>query len=187
MSVKTFSDITPDWLTAILTQHGSLTQGRVECVEQTRDPNPVTQNATLLLTYSSDARGARPDRLFFKRSGRASEAKFFREIAPSLTHTGCAELLRRAIRGCQESRPDSLRRADPLRRRRHCQPLVYHEMIVDALADLHRQFWDDPRLQPEIAALAADVPAFSHATASRHFAAFADTLGDRLSRPARRR
>jgi hypothetical protein len=60
-------------------------------------------------------------------------------------------------------------------------PLVYHEMIVDALADLHLQFWDSPSLRPEIVALAADVPGFSHAMASRHFAAFADALGDRLS------
>ena len=37
-------------------------------------------------------------------------------------------------------------------------PLVYHEMIVDALADLHGQFWDHPRLRPEIAVLAGDVP-----------------------------
>ena len=56
MSVKTFAEITPDWLTAILTQRGGLIAGQVQCVEQTRDPNPVTQNATLLLTYSTDAR-----------------------------------------------------------------------------------------------------------------------------------
>jgi len=186
MAVRTFDEITPGWLTAILTQRGSLIAGRVQCVEQTRDPNPITQNATVLLTYSSDARGARPDRLFFKQSGRASEARFYREIAPTLTNTAApicydaqyddtsSHVLIAYVERTHFAPPEAL----PM-------PLVYHEMIVDALADLHGQFWDHPRLRPEIAALTGNVPEFSHAMASRHFAAFADALGDQLS--ARRR
>ena len=59
VSAKTFSEITPVWLTAILTERGGLLAGRVLRVEQTRDPNPITQNVTLLLTYSPDASWAR--------------------------------------------------------------------------------------------------------------------------------
>jgi aminoglycoside phosphotransferase (APT) family kinase protein len=59
--------------------------------------------------------------------------------------------------------------------------LVYHEMIVDALADLHSQFWDHSRLQAEIEVLTRHVPGFSFRMASQHFAAFSDLLGDRLS------
>ena len=55
-------------------------------------------------------------------------------------------------------------------------PLVYHEMIVDALADLHSQFWDHSRLKQDIGTLARDVPTFSFAMASQHFAAFVNTL-----------
>ena len=47
-------------------------------------------------------------------------------------------------------------------------PLVYHEMIVDALADLHSQFWDHPRLRHDIGTLERDGPAFSFAAASQH-------------------
>ena len=39
MPVKTFGEITPAWLTTIMTQHSSLIAGRVLHVEQTRDPN----------------------------------------------------------------------------------------------------------------------------------------------------
>ena len=51
MSAKAFSEVTPAWLTAILTKRSGLLAGRVLRVEQTRDPNPITQIATLLLTY----------------------------------------------------------------------------------------------------------------------------------------
>ena len=52
-----------------------------------RDPNPITQNATLVLTYSPDAKGACPHRLFFKQNPMPAEAKFYREIAPTLSNT----------------------------------------------------------------------------------------------------
>ena len=186
MSVRTFDEITPAWLTAILTQRGGLIAGRVLHVEQTRDPNPITQNATLLLTYSPDAQGVCPQRLFFKHSSRATEAKFYQKIAPMLTNPMApicydvqyddtnSHVLVAYIERTHFAGPEAL----PM-------PLVYHEMIVDALADLHSQFWDHSRLQQDIGALARDVPAFSFAMASQHFAAFVDTLGERLS--ARRR
>ncbi len=82
-SVKALSDITPAWLTAILTQHGHLSAGQVLHVEQTLDPN---HNATLRLTYAPGAQGDCPQRLFFKQSTRTSEARFYRKIAPLLTH-----------------------------------------------------------------------------------------------------
>jgi len=186
MSVRTFNEITPAWLTAILTQHGSLVAGQVLHVEQTRDPNPITQNAELRLTYSPDAQGAFPHRLFFKQNPKAAEAKFYQKIAPTLINTAApicydaqyddtnSHVLVAHIEGTHFAPPEAL----PM-------PLVYHEMIVDALADLHSQFWDHPRLRQEIAALTSDVPGFSFTMASQHFAAFVDTLGDRLS--ARRR
>ena len=93
MSVKTFSEITPAWLTAILTWHGSLIAGQVLHVDQTRDPNPITHNATLRLTYSPDAQGACPNRLFFKHSSRATEAKFYQEDCPDARQPNSADLL----------------------------------------------------------------------------------------------
>ena len=141
MSVKTFGEITPAWLTDILTQHGSLLAGQVLHVDQTRDPNPITQNATLHLTYTSDARGACPHRLFFKQNPNAAEARFYQQIAPTLTNTAVpicydaqfddanSHVLVAYVEQTHFAPPEAL----PM-------PLVYSEMIVDALADLHSQF-----------------------------------------------
>lgn len=179
MATDFFSEITPAWLTAILTERGGLTAGQVRHVEQRLDPN---HNATLLLTYSPDAQGVCPQRLFFKQGPRTSEAKFYQKIAPLLTNpmapicydaqydTTSSHILIAYVEQTHFAAPEAV----PM-------PLVYHERIVDALADLHHQFWDQPRLQPEIGALASDVPQFAFTIASQHFAAFVDTLSDRLS------
>ena len=81
------SKITPAWLTALPTRrgsliagsvlHGSMLPGSVLHVEQSRDPNPITHNASLLLTCSPNAQDACPDRLFFKHGSRAAEAKLY--------------------------------------------------------------------------------------------------------------
>lgn len=185
VSVKTLSDITPAWLTAILSQHGHLSAGQVLHVEQTLDPN---RNATLLLAYSPAAQGDCPQRLFFKQSTRTSEARFYQKIAPLLTHPMApfcydaqydeanSHILVAYVARTHFAGPEAV----PM-------PRVHHELIVDALAALHSQFWDQPRREQEIGALAKDVPAFSFAMASQHFAAFVDALGDRLSMQRRGR
>ena len=185
-AVKTFASITPAWLTALLTQQGSLLAGQVLDIAQTRDPNPVTENATLLVTYSPGARGACPPRLFFKQSSNVAEALFYQQIAPLLAHT--------AAPLCYDAQADGARShvllafVGPT----HFAPpeavpvaLAQHALIVDALADLHVQFWDLPQRHPAVAALARDVPSFSFTVAGAHFGAFADALGDRLSPPRR--
>ena len=178
-SVRTLNDITPAWLTALLTQHGHLNAGQVLHVEQTLDPN---RNATLLLAYSPAAQGDCPQRLFFKQSTRTSEARFYQKIAPLLTHPMApfcydaqydeanSHILVAYVARTHFAGPEAV----PM-------PRVHHELIVDALAALHSQFWDQPRREQEIGALAKDVPAFSFAMASQHFATFVDALGDRLS------
>lgn len=185
-SVRTFGAITPAWLTTVLLRQGDLVAGQVQYVAQTRDPNPVTQNATLRLTYSPGAQGVCPNRLFFKQSSRSSEARFYQKIAPTLINTTTPR--------CYDAQTDdagshvllgyvaqshfAAAEAVPM-------ALVYHERIVDALADLHGQFWEHPRLQQEIATLSRDVPQFSFTVATQHFAVFVDALGERLSTPRR--
>lgn len=186
MSPISFDTITPAWLTGILTRHGALMDGEVLGVVQQRDPNPVTANATLLLTYSPAARGARPARLFFKQSPQPAEAIFFRHVAPLLATTAApvcydaaydaahSHVLLGFVADTHFVAPEAL----PMSR-------AYTELIVYALAELHSQFWDLPQRRPQLAELARDVPAFSYGVASRHFGAFVDALGDRLS-PRRR-
>lgn len=186
MPVITFDQITPVWLTTILKEQGCLTTGQVTSIEQMRDPNPMTHNATVHIAYSSDARGDFPTRLFFKQNRQSAETKFYQKIAPTLTDTAVltcydaqyddsnSHLLLEHVEGTHFVPPDAL----PI-------PLKYHEMIIDALADVHSQFWNHSRLQQDIGELAQDISAFKYAEASQHFGAFVDYLGDRLS-PRRR-
>ena len=48
-------------------------------VNPTRDPNPITQNSTLLLTYSTDPRGPRPEQLFSSRTQRPQRPSSIRK------------------------------------------------------------------------------------------------------------
>lgn len=186
MSVKTFDEIIPTWLTEVLIARGALISGRVEHVEQKRDPNLVTHNATLIVSYSSDARGSCPTKLFFKNDQRTSEAKFYGAIAPTLAgvvvpicydaqyDAGNSHVLLEYVERTYFTPPEVL----PV-------SLIYHEKVIDTLADVHSQFWNHPRLQQDIGALAADIPQFTFTICNQHFAAFVDYLGDGLSKKRR--
>jgi len=84
MPAKTFDKITPAWLIAILTEHDSLIAGRVLRVEQTRDPNPITQSATLLLTYSPKTQNTRAG---LRCSSRRSKRRLAISIVPPPART----------------------------------------------------------------------------------------------------
>jgi hypothetical protein len=181
LPVKTFDDLTPAWLTDVLLAQGSLVSGRVEYVEQKRDPNPVTHNATLHLRYSSDARGSLPSKLFFKQDQRTSEAKFYKEVAPMLT-----EVVVPRCYDAQFGDANSHVLLDYIERT-HFTPSeilpvsrFHHESVVDTLANVHGQFWGDVHFN-KVGNLATDIPGFTLSVASQHFTAFVDYLGDRLS------
>jgi thiamine kinase-like enzyme len=52
---------------------------------------------------------------------------------------------------------------------------------MDSLARFHAHWWEHPRLQIDIGALAEDIPAFLLREAQAHFADFVDFMADRLS------
>jgi hypothetical protein len=58
--------VTPEWLTAVLTQSGALTQGTVTAVTTDAGRGNWSTSGSLQLTYSPDALGERPSRLFLK-------------------------------------------------------------------------------------------------------------------------
>jgi hypothetical protein len=59
-------DVTTDWLTAVLTSSGALTQGRVRAFSAEKGGGNWSNNARLTLEYSADAQGACPTALFLK-------------------------------------------------------------------------------------------------------------------------
>lgn len=58
--------VTPEWLTAILTKSGALTQGTVTAVSIDTGRGNWSTSGSLQLAYSPNAQGERPSRLFLK-------------------------------------------------------------------------------------------------------------------------
>ena len=58
--------VTPGWLTAVLSQSGALTAGQATSFEANRGGGHWSQNAQLTLTYSDDTQGDCPTCLFLK-------------------------------------------------------------------------------------------------------------------------
>lgn len=58
--------VTPEWLTAVLTQSGALTQGTVTAVSIDTGRGNWSTSGSLQLAYSPDAQGERSSRLFLK-------------------------------------------------------------------------------------------------------------------------
>jgi thiamine kinase-like enzyme len=187
MGARTFEEITPEWLSAVLGEQGSLLAGKVTGVKQARSTSITAHNATLELGYSDDAEGTLPGKLFFKRNGRIAEAQFYRHVAPLMTDVGLlvcydagyddtgSHLLLEYVDTTHFAPPDAL----PM-------SVTYCEMVMDLLADLHGQWWRRPELNGNIGAIAEDTPGFLFQQASQHFAQFVDYLGDRLSEKRRR-
>lgn len=64
--ITNLEQVTNEWLTAVLTQNGALTQGTVAGFDVTGGSGNWSESGSLQLTYSQDAQGERPLRLFLK-------------------------------------------------------------------------------------------------------------------------
>ncbi|MFZ0545329.1 MAG: hypothetical protein WAM60_07820 [Candidatus Promineifilaceae bacterium] len=64
--ITNVDQITTEWLTAVLTNSGALTQGAVSAFELGTGQGNWSDNANLVVSYSDDAEGERPERLFLK-------------------------------------------------------------------------------------------------------------------------
>lgn len=64
--ITSLEQVTNEWLTAVLTHSGALTQGTVTAVSIDTGRGNWSTSGSLQLTYSPDAQGERPLRLFLK-------------------------------------------------------------------------------------------------------------------------
>ena len=64
--ITSLEQVTPEWLTAVLTHSGALTQGTVVGFDVTGGRGNWSESGSLQLVYSPDAQGERPLRLFLK-------------------------------------------------------------------------------------------------------------------------
>lgn len=79
--IRSVDQLSSEWLTAVLHNNGDLTRGCVKSYALGTGQSNWSESANLRLTYSDDARGARPKRLFLKMvdTGAFSSDEFFGE------------------------------------------------------------------------------------------------------------
>ena len=58
--ITSLEQVTPEWLTAVLTHSGALTQGTVVGFDVTGGRGNWSESGSLQLVYSPDAQGERP-------------------------------------------------------------------------------------------------------------------------------
>ena len=66
LPIDNIDEITPGWLTSVLREGGYLTRGTVSAVEIRSQTSNWASNAALRLSYSADAFGEMPAKLFLK-------------------------------------------------------------------------------------------------------------------------
>ena len=64
--ITNLEQVTPAWLTSVLTKSGAITSGSVESFEVDSGEGNWSESGSLKATYSSDAKGSLPTRLFLK-------------------------------------------------------------------------------------------------------------------------
>lgn len=173
----------PEWLSDLFYEKGMLRSGAI--ITSQKRPNLLhTAEATYLkLRYSEDATGVLPDAIFVKLGTRRAEVEFYNRIAVDMqgiapacyeaaydTAGGKTHFILEDLLVTHTALDETL-------------PPSYHhaQMIVDTLAEIHAYWWQNPRLDNEINAVAEDVPGNIKAQSQAAFPAFVDFLGDRLS------
>jgi thiamine kinase-like enzyme len=183
-------DLTPEWLTEVLTQAGALHSGSVTHIAaQGIDTNTATASV-LNITYSADAEGDLPGKLFFKIGKRSPEVLFYRHIADRLIDVPlvrcyCAQFANElgqsnllfddisATHGDANVPPDV--------------PDATLRRMVTMMAALHCQWWEHPDLKAggALAPLVDDVTGFISGQARERLPAFMQAVGDTLTEPQR--
>lgn len=75
--ITTLDQVTPAWLTRVLTSSGALTSGKVEDFDVASQPRELSTNARLKVRYTHGSGGAMPRRLFLKMVDADMEDEFF--------------------------------------------------------------------------------------------------------------
>ena len=75
--IASFDQVTPEWLTAVLTNSGALTHGAVAGFDVATGRGNWSTSGRLRVRYSDGSRGARPQRLFLKLVNVALDGESF--------------------------------------------------------------------------------------------------------------
>lgn len=75
--ITSLDQVTPEWLTAVLTRSNALTYGRVETFEVDTGQRVLSTSIRLNVNYTADSQGDRPSRLFLKLVNADQGDEFF--------------------------------------------------------------------------------------------------------------
>ncbi|EPX54933.1 hypothetical protein D187_009672 [Cystobacter fuscus DSM 2262] len=176
-------DIQPEWLTELLRAGGSLPSGAVAAVQVNHSSRHFSTVARLQVQYTADAPSTAPTALFLKSSNRPSEGVFHAEVKPTLRDAPAIRCLGSRVEqevtwllfddlsGTHLSLPEDV---PPTR--------AIYEQMVDCLAGLHVQRWEDAQMRERFATRNGDPSyGFLFKQTLGAFGGFVDALEDRLS------
>jgi len=183
--ITDFEQVTPEWLTEVLTRNGFIEQGAVASVELEAEKTNTAAVARLRLEFAEGTQANVPRRLFLKLSDFRREVDFYRTIVPSMkatplilncydaeydADTGAAHLLLEEVSATHRPSAETLPPSTPR-----------YEMLINALAQFHATWWDHPRIYGDIGELAGDIHETTLARARDGLRGFFDFMGDRMS------
>lgn len=155
--ITQLSEVTPAWLTAVLSKAGALTAGNVANFQANSGGGHWSQNARLVLTYSHNARGRRPTNLFLKMvSTDLGDGEYFLPSEVTYYTRDYIDLPDAPLVRCYHAA------YDPAQHRYHLllddlvatheaaydlQPTLAHgRALAEAFAVLHAHWWGTARL-----------------------------------------
>ncbi|NLE52456.1 MAG: hypothetical protein GX613_13740, partial [Chloroflexi bacterium] len=154
MAITDFEQVTPEWLTEVLTRNGFIEQGAVASVELDAEKTNTAAVARLRLEWVEGTQASVPRRLFLKLADFRREVDFYRTIVPSMKATplilncydaeydanaGAAHLLLEEVSATHRPSAQTLPPSTPR-----------YEMLINALAQFHAAWWDHPRIYGDI-------------------------------------
>jgi len=188
-------DLSPQRLSDILHQGDALASGKVVTLqaEPVSARGLVSDVARLVITYSPDATGVLPDRLFVKTARKDTHPEFFATGRHEVEfYRAAARLGGMPIPRCYAAEYDaeageSLLITDDLTNTHFARPLPippsseHCQRLIDALASLHGRFWESSQLGHSLGErMTADRAKAQTERLVGTLPAFFDFLGDAL-------
>lgn len=154
--IQTIDQVTPEWLTTVLSHSGALTSGRVTSIDLESSERILSTSTRLRIAYSEDATGAVPPRLFLKTVNAdqdedffgASEVNYYRRDYEGLACAPiprCYDAVFSEERRCYHLLLDDLTESH-IEAKYKPRTLAYGLILAEALACLHAHWWGAKRL-----------------------------------------
>jgi hypothetical protein len=188
--LTTVDEVTPKWLTRVLSENGCLEHGEVISVQNILTKAlPLSVVSRLGVTYSSDLTA--PSKLFLKIANSSMSQANGKEV--DFYQTVARKIISSALIRCYDAQySDEFGRSHLLLEdlsETHVQPEsplpptpLYRELAVESLAEFHASWWDHPQLGNNIGTLFSEQELSTFLSdVEKDVLRFVDFLGEQLS------